>query len=280
MTRRRAVLTRTESAEPLVLQPRDEAIILACWEHQGLTSHQLQRLIGFGTATRGNARFRRLFDAQYLQRIRVATHAGGSLVVYVPGEAAVRIIASATGRPAPLVRRIVKAEAASSSLLRLHDLKVADVRMSIARAVAAHPRLHLETWRNARDCYHRFRDQAAVRPDGFFQVHKDDVVTSTFYELDQDTVDIPRFQTKAKRYAAYRDSGAFQNRYGVQRFRVAVTAPTPARLQRLIKATRAVVNRGWIFALTEQLVADGDVTRSIWLSLQDDTVRPLIDLEE
>jgi len=279
MPSRRAVLIRDAEPGALLVQPRDREIVRACWDYQGLTRIQLQRLLGFGTATRINDRLRRLYDQGLLERIRVPSSAGGSLLVYVPGSGAVSLLAGTLGLDAREVRRAVLAEAVASPLLRPHDLAMADFRIAITHWLGSHPPLRLERWRNARETLDRYDAQHAVRPDGLLQVWVGDVLHSLFLEWDCGTVDLARWTDKVRRYQAYADTGAFTRRYDLRRFRVAVVVPDAGRLRRLYDATRAVTDRRFWFALASE-TRDGDLTRPVWQSLTDGTLRPLIAVEE
>jgi hypothetical protein len=59
---------RAKNPEPIVLQPRDQAIILASYEFGLLTREQIQKLFNIDGVITVNMRLRKLFDHGYLSR--------------------------------------------------------------------------------------------------------------------------------------------------------------------------------------------------------------------
>jgi hypothetical protein len=273
---RRRRFTRASDPGRFVLTERDAAIAWACFEYQWLTRQHLQRLFGVPGVTRANQRLRQLYDAGVLQRLRVGTVGQGLQPVYLAGEAAVPLLAERSGLPVAAVKERLREDARASAALLPHDLAVNDVRIGLTLGLRSADGAGLETWLNARECYDAYRPDRSLRPDGYFRFVWRDLVHSFFLEVDRGTVSLSRFRAKVERYLEYRDSGAYEARYGLTRFRVLVTAPTEARLAHLLEATREATGRGFWFALTGTAAEEGP-HETIWTSVGGGFPRALLE---
>lgn len=279
MPERRPRFSRCSDPAGLVLTERDQAIILACWEHQWLTRQQIQQLTGMQTVTRINARLRRLYDHAYLQRLRAGTVGAGLQPVYLAGEAAVPILGAHTGQSAGEIRERLREDAQASAVLLPHDLEVNDVRISLVAGLAARPECTLDLWLNTRESYDAYARGRVLRPDGYFVFRQNAVVHACFLEVDRGTTSLTRWQAKVRRYLDYRASGSYQARCGLTRFRVLVTVPSVGRLETLLAATQAITDRSFWFGLTREVIAGGDPARLLWHPVGRPGPLPLIETQ-
>jgi hypothetical protein len=248
----------------LVLTPRDEEIVLACYSYRWLTRPQLQQVVPLGCVTRSNARLRGLYDWGFLGRSAVGTVGAGLQPVYTAGEAAIPLVAARLETEEKAVRERVREDARASAILLPHDLQGNDVRLTLTRIIRQDPGLALETWLNAAECYDPYTPNRRLRPDGYFRFFAGSVCHANFLEIDRGTVSLARFAEKCTRYEEYRDRGAYTDRYGLSRFRVLTTAPTWERLENLLAATQEVAARGFWFALSGDVLGLDDLAAPIW----------------
>jgi len=279
MTDRVSRFLRRERQSTLVLTPRDEAIILACWDHRWLTRDQIRARVPLPGVGRSNDRLRRLYDAGFLDRLRAGTVGSGLQPVYVVGEAAIPVIAAQTGLPERVVRARIREDAGASAVLLPHDLQVNDLRLALTQALAANPEVTLDLWLNAAECLDPYSSQHALRPDGYFRFWHRDVLSAFFVELDRGTTSLARWRTKCERYVEYREGGHYTARYGLTRFRVLTTVPSLQRLAQLRRTTALVSARSFWFAELDEVLGASDPMRPVWQTVGTDGLRPLIDEE-
>src|SRR5262249_35853249 len=107
-TGRRDPFLRTVSVSPLVLQPRDRAILEQVYEYGLLTGEEIQQLSGFGCPTRRTIRLRALFDHAYLDRKFLPPLNGNAKVFYFVGSKGASVIAETLGMDPPAVNRRIR----------------------------------------------------------------------------------------------------------------------------------------------------------------------------
>jgi hypothetical protein len=255
---------RSAERDRVVLNERDVEIILAAYSHRWLSREQLRHLVALPNVGRTNDRLRKLWNAGLLQRLRAGTVGFGLQPIYAADLASVELIAAHSGISEEQVRLRIREDARASAILLPHDLEVNDLRIALTLAIRSRPDLGLDLWHNAAECFDAYAPGAALRPDGYFRVWSADLLHAYFVEVDRGTTDLSRWQQKVARYRDYRESGRYTEVYGLQRFRVLVTAPAPGRLAHLRSATRAVTDRGFWFALTHEVLEHPDPDCPIW----------------
>src|ERR1051326_6665909 len=125
--KRRHWFTRDPAPPRLVLTERDVSIVVACYQFQGLTRPQVQRLIGMPGITRANERLRLLWEHGYLERLAIGTPGAGHQPLYVPGQEAIDMIATHTGQLPATVRSHFREDSRRSPLT--HDTQMNDCRI-------------------------------------------------------------------------------------------------------------------------------------------------------
>jgi len=262
----------------IVLTERDERLILTTYSFRWATRQQLQAIALPAGVTRANLRLRALFDSRFLDRLAIGTVGAGLQPVYLAGEAAVPLIASRFGIAELSVRERLRDAARCSATMLGHDLRVNDERVGLTRVLGA-AGADLECWLNAAECFDAYEARRCLRPDGFAQFVAHRTRYACFQETDRGTVSLDRWAAKVAGYVRYRDSGAFTNRYGLTRFRVLVTAPSNARISHLVEATCTHTDRGFWFALSDEVVGLPDLLQPIWRTLTHAELQPLVKRE-
>jgi hypothetical protein len=269
-------LIRSPDPAALVLTERDADIITGCYEYQGLTRPQVQRLFGIPGVTRANQRLRVLWEHEYLDRTAVGIAGAGLQPLYLAGRAAVPLLVDRTEQTPNIIRAHLRDDARRRPLV--HDVEMNDVRIALTLGLAKDPNIKLELWHNQRQSYHAFAPGRALRPDGFVRFVADGLTHGIYLELDRGTTTlVDRWQAKVVTYSEYRESGSYAERHGLERFRVLVLAPSPQRLVNLVAASQAVAERGFLFALTRDLLSNSNPRQPIWRGLTDDRLRALVE---
>lgn len=277
MTEYRKRFIRDPEPAGFLLTPRDVTTVLHTWDHRWLTRHQLQRLLSMPCVTRINHLLRRLWDHGFLHRLKAITVGGGMQPVYVVGPAGVGLVVAHNGLPSSEIRSRIREDARAGAVLLPHDLEVNDLRIALTHAIERQTGTPLDCWLTADRCYDVPSRTEVVRPDGYFRILSHDVLSSFFLELDRGSTTLTRWSQKVARYIQYRESGNYARRYGLERFRVLVMAPSERRLQELRAATAEFTDRSFWFGLTSDLISDADPYREVWRPVASDGFRSLIE---
>ncbi len=242
---------RIENAVPHVLTDRDMAIVAAVAQYKLLSRSQIQRLLGFGTATRVNFRLQKLFHQGYLARHYLPTVKGSSQAIYTLDRLGLPVAAERLGKDTADLRR----PKALHPFFLAHQLAVNDVRIAFELVARAHDDHQLLQWLPEEDAYDRFFFGTAWRsltPDAFLRYRVGRQVLSAFVEVDRGTMPNRRFKEKVERYFAYDVSGEYGKRYQAKHFRILVVASSPQRLANLKETAAQVAQRYcWLTTLPE-----------------------------
>src|SRR5262249_45280118 len=127
---RRDPFVRVAKPPRLVLQARDEEIVKAVYEYGILAGEQIERLIGFGCATRRNGRLRALFDHGLLGRKFLPTLNGSPKALYIPGPRSIEILSRTLGADPQRVALRIKRFQDTKDLFLDHRLQLNQVRLA------------------------------------------------------------------------------------------------------------------------------------------------------
>jgi hypothetical protein len=247
-TGRRDPFSRIAKPSPLVLQPRDEAIIEALYDYGILAGEQIDRLIGFGCATRRNARLRALFDHGFVDRKFLPTLQGSPKALYILGRRASEIVSRRLDVDPQRVALRIKRARETKDLFLNHRLQLNETRLSFALAINANPDMRLELWRTEPEL-----SGSPLIPDAYCRYSFQGKVFSFFFELDRSTESHRRFKAKIHEYLNYGLTGSYQREYGFKFFRVLIAAPSDARLANLQKLIAGITNKMFWLAATSEI---------------------------
>jgi hypothetical protein len=247
----------------LILQPRDEIIIMALYTFRYLSREQLQRLFGWRCIRRINMRLRRLYDHHYLSRTFLPTVRGSGKAIYYLGHRGIPIASQKSGTDISKVTNAAKQTAQLKALFLTHALQINDVRITVTQAVRNHPHVNLETWVNENDCEQEYfvtsGEKQIVRrfqPDGYFRLWHQKKLYSFFLEFDRSTTSLARFKTKTVAYLHFAGSSLYTKRFGVRYFRVLVITTSLERLANLKETVETVTDRMFWFTTFDRLTVD------------------------
>lgn len=276
MTERRSRFQPDPTHRPFVLTERDQEVALTCWSYRWLTRQQLQRVLPLPGAGRTNDRLRKLFDAEILTRVRVGTVGAGLQPVYTAGEAAVPLIARATGLAEGRIRARLREDRRASAVLLPHDLQSNDLRIALTGALALREDLQLAVWQNAGEAFDAYAPGRSLRPDGYLQVRQGEFLHAFFVEVDRGTAGLASWAAKVARYVEYKQGGHYTRRHGLQKFRVLTATTSDRRLSELRAATLRVTDRAFWFARTDELLTDAAPDRTVWRAVGHEGLRVLL----
>ena len=257
-TGRRDPFLRIAKPSPLVLQPRDEAIIEAVYEYGILSGEQIDRLIGFGCATRRNAQLRALFDHGFVDRKFLPTLQGSPKALYILGRRAVDVVSRNRGVDPQRVTLRIKRTREIKDLFLGHRLELNQARLAFSLALKANPDMGLDLWRTAPEL-----SGSPLIPDAYCRYSYREKHWGFFFELDRSTESHRRFKGKIDAYLEYGFSGKYQQQYGFKFFRVLIAAPSEARVANLKKLIAGTTDKMFWLAATADITPE-TVFGPIW----------------
>ena len=251
----------------LVLQPRDEVIMIFMAEFRFLSREQLQKLLDFPCTTRINIRLKKLYDQGYLSRLALPTVTGAPKALYYLGPQGVSLVSDNLGIDPLILERNRKHLQDRKVLFLNHQLFLNDVRIAFILAIKTHVQMTLKRWIKERDCFLEFHNAQGkltiLRPDGCLCLTFRDRLYSFFIEVDCSTMTNSRLKAKARVYLAYARSGRSEQDFGFKYFRVLIITKTEARLLNLKSTIEELSDRIFYFAVRED-VCQGHVLGWIW----------------
>ena len=251
----------------LVLQPRDEVILIFMTEFRLLSREQLQKLLDFPCTTRINIRLKKLYDQGYLSRLALPTVTGAPKALYYLGPQGAALVADNVGTDLLILERERKHLQDRKVLFLNHQLFLNDVRIAFTLAINAYAQMTLKRWIKERDCLIEFLNPQGkliiLRPDGCLCLTFRSRLYSFFIEVDCSTMTNNRLKAKARAYLAYARSGRSEQDFGFRYFRVLIITKTEARLLNLKSTIEELSDRIFYFAVRYDVCQDHVLGR-IW----------------
>lgn len=270
-SRRASRFERPEKPSPLILQSRDREILVTVYGHRFLSSEQIRDMF-FGCTTRSNARMRKLWENEYLDRhylLPLAFH-GSSQTIYSLGPRGVDMVTESLGVDRAEVKRNRDKDCQLNPFFIEHILSINDFRISFQGAVERHHELQFERWINERDIQDEYKVHRngkvikhRIRPDGYGRYWYKEKLYSCFLELDRSTETDGKFEGKVRSYMDYRRSGRYRQTFGVRFFRVLVVGITARRLSNLKRITEGTADGLFWFATLGE-IREGKMFDAIW----------------
>ena len=251
----------------LVLQPRDEVIMIFIAEFRLLSREQLQKLLDFPCITRINIRLKKLYDHDYLSRLLLPTITGTPKALYYLGPKGVAVVSDNLDIDPLILERERKHLQDRKVLFLNHQLFLNDVRIAFTLAIKNNTQMTMVRWIKERDCLIEFQHNqgslTALRPDGCLCLTYQNRLYSFFVEVDCSTMTNSRLKAKAKAYLAYARSGRSEQDFGFKYFRVLIITKTEARLFNLKSTIEELSNRIFYFAVRDDVCQDYVLGRSL-----------------
>lgn len=303
---RRKLLVRSaaDALPPLHVTKRDLAVINACYEYRALTTPQIQRFFFTEGSERGRMvqcreRLKRLYHHGYLHRDERPTRLsdGRRSLVYFLDKKGAALLADYAGVETSALDWHPRSNAAGAGYLFLdHLLKTNDIRIAITQAAervggVLHHWLDDKTLQSQQmKDYVTLWDedgkerQAAVIPDGFYQLEMGENVYRDFLEVDlRTTIGVYTkpgrrdWARKVRVYLAYYADGRYQERYQSRAFRVLTVTTSDERLKNLKKITEeSGGSHHFWFTTFDRLTSDTVFTEPIWTLAGREEYRTLI----
>lgn len=244
---------RASKPPSMILQNRDKEIILAIYRYRFLSREQIENLF-FNTTARANRRLNKLYHNGYLNRVFLSAATGSSQAVYCLDKKGVQEIAINLGTDISEIKW--QSNNRVKSLFLKHTLAINDFHIALeldSRLPSGH---ELVLWLSENERHDTFSawseknhqwENKTLNPDGYGQYRFGDKIFSFFLEMDMGTMSNKRLKEKFQRYMEYKNSGAYQERYGLRFFRVLVVTIGVKRLRNLKKiAGQAKADNIWL----------------------------------
>lgn len=244
----------------LVLQPRDEVIMIFIAEFRLLSREQLQKLLDFPCITRINIRLKKLYDHDYLSRLLLPTITGTPKALYYLGPKGVALVSDNLDIDPLILERERKHLQDRKVLFLNHQLFLNDVRIAFTLAIKNNMQMTMVRWIKERDCLIEFQHApgklTVLRPDGCLCLTYQNRLYSFFVEVDCSTMTNNRLKAKARAYLAYARSGRSEHGFGFKYFRVLIIAKTEARLFNLKSTIEELIGKIFYFAVGDDVCQD------------------------
>ena len=289
----------TSGVEPrpkgMRLVGRDFDILLALHTARYLTTQQIERLVW--RASRGGTwgrtkacqqRLRRLVDYGLIRRIEQPVKRGERPLPYIYAldrKGADLLVAEMGIEPSELDWR-PKAQEENYPFLE-HLLTTTDVHIALQLGCEASGVL-LADWMDEKELKSAHnvdyvtltspsggQSRAAVVPDGYFKLCREEKCGLFFLEVDLKTVTIAPtvwerrgWMRRIRAYVEYFRSEAYRSKYGTRRARLVTVTSSTLRLQNLKKATEEV------FRQLREMGEDATAQNRFWFSLIDESLEP------
>ena len=154
----------------LVLQPRDEVILIFVAEFRLLSREQFQKLLDFPCTTRINIRLKKLYEHGYLSRLALPTVTGAPKALYYLGPQGVALVSDNLGMDSLILEKDRKHLHDRKMLFLNHQLFLNDVRIAFTLAIKTNVQMTLKRWIKERECLLEFLpvqgNLTVLRPDG------------------------------------------------------------------------------------------------------------------
>lgn len=262
------MIGKPKTLRPIVLQPRDEMIMLLVAEFRILSREQLQDLLDFRCITRINIRLKKLSDHGYLSRLLLPTISGKPKALYFLGPQGISIVSKNLGTDPLLLEKDRKHLQGRKYLFLNHQLFLNEVRIAFSLAIKSQPLMAMERWIKEGDCLielpkNNQRKLTALRPDGCLCLTCQGKLYSFFLEVDCSTMTNSRLRAKASAYLDYARSGRSSQDLGFNYFRVLIITKTQGRLSNLKSTIEATTDRLFYFASRDQM-NESSILGRIW----------------
>ena len=249
---------------PMRLTPRDQDIIVRCFEDKLLSSTDLLQIF-FSTRQRCNRRLRKLYSQQYLDRHYLSLpqpYCGAQDALYSLGKRAVDVVALQAGIQREQIQRArqkFRRQLKSYSVLFTfaHIQAVAATRIAFEKAFANYQGAQLINWIPERLLEQRFTyndKRIKLRPDGFMQYELKETgkVYNAFTEIDMSSQSSKQIQDKVRRYLAFSQTPLPQEVFGAPWFRVIFITKSERRSFEIKGAIECLTDKiFWMITLGE-----------------------------
>lgn len=239
----------------VVVTPRDIRFLQALAEAKILDREQFQVVAKVRRANRANDRLGHLHNAGLLRRHFVGTEAGGRKALYSLSTRGARLLGKS---------KVWKFQHPDGELL-IGDGFVAH-QAAINRIWLEVKFRHPEIIESPRwiTFIEPLTDAIPLVPDGFFSFSARDETCAHFLEVDLGTETARVWEHKVQLYVKLATDAELLNRlFGIERFRVLVTAPTERRLNNLRAVVRKQTNKIFFFLDFKTINSDG-IFRAKW----------------
>jgi len=260
---------RIKQAPRMILQNRDEEIILSVYENRFLRRDQIERLF-FGNTASCNQRLMKLYQNKYLDRLFQPVSFGSTQAVYGLDKRGADIVALELGVDRSEIhwkRRDNRVE----FLFLEHTLDIAEFRLSLEQAIQKDRTANILFWqREGKELQDRVKDPKGnsnylpINPDAFFGIRSQEGKSFYFVEIDMGTESNQRFRSKITAYKQYWKTKKYQEKYNFNSFRVLTVTTTEKRLNNLLTKTGEAGGKNMFLFTTKASINRDMILGDIW----------------
>jgi hypothetical protein len=226
----------------MILQPRDREFLKELSILRVADREQIRVVAGFGSITRVNARLLKLTRAGLLRRFFLGS-GGGRKALYAVSEKGAQLVDVPLRGP----RRPQGAMLVADTFVE-HQLALNSVYCAVKLGKIPLEGVAFHRWMAF---YETVAPELRLIPDGYVEFVGPTGTMAAFVEVDLGTEGLQIWKEKTRKYLQLALSGAFLRRFGQDRFRVLVVAPSERRLQSIRKTVAATTEKIFRFATLE-----------------------------
>jgi len=261
---KKASTTGTE--QHVIVQKRDLRLFHALSILRIVDRKQTQRISGFNSTTRVNARLLKLLHAGLLKRFFFVSALGGKRAIYSLSKKGAELTGTAPNgiqRPADSFLIGDKFVAHQLAINEVFCASHFDAYIK-ARAV--------KEWKAFTN---PLSPATSIVPDAYFEIHLTEIIRPMFLEVDQGTEGLAVWNKKINEYLTLASSGEFERLFGRPRFAVAVVAASARRMQSLRTHVAKTTSKLFYFTTQERIATQG-FWSVIWFRPEGEQLEPLI----
>lgn len=205
----------------IIIQQRDFHLLREVGTMRVIDRHQAQEVAGFHSVRRANDRLLALTRAGYLRRIFIPNAALGQRSLYtLSPKAAALVDARLPGLP-------LRQSRFGASPFLLHRLAIGELYITVKYRPLPRSEMRLIRWISFRS---PLTAALPITPDGYVEIASGENTRAMFLEADLGTESSLVWQRKVQMYLQMALSGACQDLFHQNQFRVLVLATTDRRL--------------------------------------------------
>jgi hypothetical protein len=240
----------------LVLQNRDRHLLTELAVMRIVDRQTAEVIAGFSSIPRANSRLLALTRAGLLRRFFTGSIAHGRKAVYTLTSKGARLVDSPSAGIERSSGRLVVGDRFVE-----HQSVVNCVYVAVKYRPSPYPDLRLRRWLT----FHRELTEAIkLKPDGYCECQRGDVVRGMFLEVDLGTEALSEWQRKTSRYLRLALSGDFERRFRQPQFRVLVVVNSEKRLANIRTTVAKSTDKIFWFTTADNIQRDG-FWSPIWL---------------
>lgn len=275
----RASPEKRQKPRKIIPTERDIELFGALHKYGVMTRSQVQQFLEWSCVSDVNRRFRKLFDAGFVDRRFLPRKFGPTQAVYMLGNEGIKLLTSRKKyKKTDLNRRRYRFKNLSDNLLP-HEILITDFACLMKSTLSRYPNCGIHKW----ECDEEILEHCNVidggadvelKPDAFGSYYLHKTLFNFFLEADLGNEPISRIQKKVELYRSFKASGLYSDNFKRQAFRLFIVTNSGVRVRNISKALPLVDDLKIYIANIEAIRID-PLFAPVWLMAGDTRAQAL-----